>query len=85
MSEPPIPGLDLGDAEVLVRRRLGGRVLDLRVTCREGRVVVQGVAVDYHTKQLAQHIVFEVLGRPPLTNEIRVCPRPAPGAEDDVD
>jgi hypothetical protein len=76
MSANPPPGLDLTEGEALLRQRLGFRVRDPRLFLRDGRVVLQGRAVNYHAKQLAQHIVFEALGRPALSNEIEVCPPP---------
>jgi hypothetical protein len=82
MSNQPGPNLSLA-AEALVRRRLGRRVREFRLTLREGRVVLQGRAVNYHAKQLAQHLVFEALGRPPLSNEIEVCPPDLPPPEED--
>jgi hypothetical protein len=78
------PGLDLSGAEALLRQRLGLRVQGPHLFLRDGRVVLQGRAVNYHAKQLAQHIVFEALGRPALRNEIEVCPPPPVPADDNV-
>jgi hypothetical protein len=83
MSNHPRPTLSLAEAEALVRQRLGRRVRDLCLSLREGRVVLQGRAVNYHAKQLAQHLAYEALGRPPLSNEIEVCPPALPPAEDE--
>jgi hypothetical protein len=78
------PGLDLSGAEALLRQRLGCRIQALQVFLCDGRVVLQGRAVNYHAKQLAQHIVFEALGRPALRNEIEVCPPPLMPSSDRV-
>jgi len=58
--------------EFLVRRRLSGRVRDLRVRLHAGGVVLQGSAATYHAKQLAQHAIMELSGLRILANDIAV-------------
>lgn len=58
--------------EAILRCRLAGRLRELSVLLREGRVVLRGQAVSYYTKQMAQHIVMEDLRLPILANEIEV-------------
>jgi hypothetical protein len=55
-----------------VRSQLSGRIDDLRVLARGGRLVLRGHAQSYHAKQLAQELVRKVTGFPPLANEITV-------------
>jgi len=58
--------------ELLVQRRLGSRVRDLRVLVRQDGVILQGRAGTYHAKQLAQHAAMEVTNLPILANDIEV-------------
>lgn len=58
--------------EVLIYRRLGSRVRDLRVVVRPNGIILQGRASTYHAKQLAQHAVMEVTGMTILANDIEV-------------
>jgi len=58
--------------ESLVRRRLTGRIRDLRVRVHAGGVVLQGRTATYHAKQLAQHAIMELCGLRILKNEIDV-------------
>ena len=58
----------------LVRRRLAGRVRDLRLVLRENGIVLQGRACSYYGKQLAQHEVLRVANAAQLVNEIEVSP-----------
>src|SRR6516162_4708393 len=48
-------------AEALLQQRLRGRLWELRVVGRPGGVILQGRALDYHTKQLGQHIAMREL------------------------
>ena len=59
--------------EMLVQRRIGSRVRDLRLEIRPGGVVLRGRTTTYHAKQLAQHAAMELGGLPVLANEIEVC------------
>jgi BON domain len=62
-----------------IKAQLRGRVRDLRLLVREGRVVLAGSAPSYYTKQLAQHFVLNSLDGIALVNEIevrRVVPAP---------
>lgn len=65
-------GDNLDEAEGCLRRRLGSRVLGLRVVVRDSRIVLRGRAVNYHAKQLAQHAAMELFRLPVLANEIEV-------------
>jgi len=77
MSEP-VDEHPLEQAEDLLRRRLHGRVWELRVLLREGGVILQGQALSYYVKQLSQHIAMEELRLTVVANEIEVrCFQPA--------
>lgn len=65
----PVPDEHL---EVLVQRRLGNRVRDLRVLVRPEGVVLKGRTATYHAKQLAQHAAMELGTLPILANDIEV-------------
>jgi hypothetical protein len=67
-----IPLNRLEQVQELLHQRLHGRARDLRVVVRETRVVLQGVATCYYTKQVAQQLVFDALGAIALVNEIEV-------------
>jgi hypothetical protein len=58
--------------EVLVQRRLGGRILDLRLIVQPQGVILQGRAATYHAKQLAQHAAMDLTRLPVLANDIEV-------------
>jgi hypothetical protein len=58
--------------ETHLRIRLGSRVRQLRVMCRNDGIVLCGSAGTYHAKQLAQHLVMEMTDVPILANEIEV-------------
>ena len=58
--------------ELLVQRRLGSRVRDLRVQIRQDGIILQGRAGTYHAKQLAQHAAMELTNLPILANDIEV-------------
>jgi hypothetical protein len=70
IAEPIMPQQE--QLELLVQRRLGGRVRDLRVVMRPGGVVLQGHTATYHAKQLAQHAAMELSGQCILANDIEV-------------
>jgi len=70
IAEPILP--DEEYLELLVQRRLGSRVRDLRIVMRPGGIILQGRASTYHAKQLAQHVAMET-GQPILANDIEVC------------
>lgn len=57
-----------------VRLRLGGQVRNLEVISRDGRIVLLGSACNYHSKQLAQHLVQKFLNVTALENQIQVEP-----------
>lgn len=59
--------------ELLLSRRLGSRIRNLRILLQPNGIILQGRAATYHAKQLAQHAVMEMVRRPILANEIEVC------------
>jgi len=66
----------------LLKCQLCGRVRDLRVVLREGQVALQGVAISYYAKLLAQHLALHALETIALVNEIEVryaAPETGPG------
>jgi hypothetical protein len=73
MISNSIPNLDAEQAEVMLRQQLGGKIRELHVVLRPEGVVLQGSAVSYYGKQLAQHFAHQLIGRPVLANEIAVC------------
>jgi len=66
------PSAPVEELESRVRRRLGSRIRDLRIVFREDGVILQGWALNYHAKQLAQHAAMELALAPILSNEIEV-------------
>jgi hypothetical protein len=58
--------------EAHVQCRLSGRVRDLHVVLRDQGLILQGHALTYYAKQLAQHAVMEASDLPILANEIEV-------------
>ncbi len=58
--------------ETHIQTRLGSRVCQLRVVCQNEGVVLHGRARTYHAKQLAQHLVMEMINLPILANQIEV-------------
>lgn len=67
----PAP-LSTEELEAHVQCRLSGRVRHLHVFRRERGLVLQGHALTYYAKQLAQHAVMEASDLPILANEIEV-------------
>lgn len=62
--------------EIILRRRLLGRVHDLHVVLIEQTLVLRGWAHTYYAKQLAQQAAAEFSGLRILVNEIEVRPYP---------
>jgi hypothetical protein len=60
------------ELEGLLRQHLRSKVREVRVVVRGGQVVVQGIAVSYYAKQLAQHHALRTLGKLPFVNELEV-------------
>lgn len=56
-----------------VLRLLGGRLRDFRLLIHQNGVILQGIAVSYHAKQLAQHAIMRASPIPIVANEIEVC------------
>jgi hypothetical protein len=65
----------LADAESMetqMQRRLGSRVRDLRIIVRQNGMILQGRALSFYAKQLAQHAAMELAALPILANNIQV-------------
>jgi hypothetical protein len=62
----------LEQAAAYLQHRLRGRVCGIRVLLREGGVILQGRALNYHAKQLGQHIAMNELRLAVVANEIEV-------------
>jgi hypothetical protein len=62
----------LADLQGLLQGQLWGRVRNLRVVLREGQVALQGTALSYYAKLLAQHLALHALETAALVNEIEV-------------
>jgi hypothetical protein len=63
---------DVERLELLVQRRLGNRIRDLRVSLRPDGVALSGRSTTYHAKQLAQHAAMELSDLPVVANDIEV-------------
>ena len=76
MNEQPEPDTltraTLEEIQADMQRRLNGRVRELRLSLRDGGLVLEGFAPTYYGKQLAQHVVMESLDVPIRANEIEV-------------
>jgi hypothetical protein len=72
MSEDTSPVANGEQVEAAVRKRLGGRVRELRVVVQGGAVILRGQAFTYYAKQLAQHMIMEEIKLPIRANEIEV-------------
>jgi osmotically-inducible protein OsmY len=72
MNGDTTPKLTAEDAETILRQQLSGRILGLRVSIHEDRVILQGAAASYFVKQLAQHSAMKLFGLIRLVNEIEV-------------
>ncbi len=73
LSPEFVPDAPVAHLESLVQRRLGSRVLGLRLVVRDDGVILQGRASTYHAKQLAQHAAMEMAGMRILANNIEVA------------
>ena len=70
------PGLLAAEElESHVQCRLSGRIRDLHVFQRDRGLVLQGHALTYYAKQLAQHAVVGATSLPIRANEIEVTAR----------
>jgi hypothetical protein len=69
-SEPTLSPVE--EVERQMQRRLGSRVRDLRVIVREDGMILQGRALSFYAKQLAQHAAMELAEIPILANNIQV-------------
>jgi hypothetical protein len=63
----------LAELEARVRQRLGGRLLEFRLSIRCERLVLGGRTRSYHAKQLVQQAVMDLTLAPIEANEIEVC------------
>jgi hypothetical protein len=83
MSDNVTPTLSAEQAEATLRQRLGGHIRELRVLIRAQVLVLQGVAVSYYGKQMAQHLAHKLLGLPIVANEIEVRSVAVPTQDED--
>jgi hypothetical protein len=60
------------ELEEQVRKRLGGRIRDLRLTIRDAGLVLGGHTRSHHAKQVAQHALMDVTLTPVMANETKV-------------
>ncbi len=67
-----IPSGTIEEVEAGIRRRVGGRVSDLRVVVRGDGLALQGRSRSHHVRQLAQQAAMELTELPIVANEIRV-------------
>jgi hypothetical protein len=72
MSVNNPPKMSPEEAETLIKQRIGGRVIGLRVLFHEAGIALQGMAYSYYDKQLAQHTAMRIFGLPIVANEIEV-------------
>ena len=70
IAEPVVASPEYLESQV--QQRLRSRVRNLRVIVRQDGIILQGRAMTYHAKQLAQHAAMEVVERPILANDIEV-------------
>ena len=61
------------DLETVVQARTGRRIRNLDIELEPERVILHGVALSYHVKQLAQQGVREILPDVLLENAIEVA------------
>lgn len=66
---------NLSELEAHVQYRVNRRVRNLRLTVRDGGLVVHGSTHTYYAKQLAQHAIMEAADLPLMANEIEVLHR----------
>jgi hypothetical protein len=76
---------DLEKLQEQLRQHLGSRLRELRLTLHQGHLLVQGRAVSYYVKQLAQHLLRRSLATTPLINHIDVQPLVHPPEPDDAE
>jgi hypothetical protein len=72
MHDHSAPPVLTEQVEALVKQKLRGRVWNIRLVVEDGCVVLQGHACSYYAKQLAQHVVMEVVQLPIRANQIEV-------------
>jgi hypothetical protein len=80
MSDTITPA-GLEELQGLLQSKFRGQVREVRVVLRDGLVVLQGIAISYYAKQLAQHLALRTLHKAALRNEIdvrRAAPQPEP-------
>jgi hypothetical protein len=82
-TEELVPRVDIQELDRLkaeLQASLLGRIHDLRLVPRDQGVVLEGRAVSYYAKQLAQHEVIKVAHLPIHANDIRVLSEGPHGA-----
>ena len=60
------------ELEHRILERIGGRVRNLRIVRRDGRLILEGSSGSFHAKQLAAHAALEMAPEDELVNAITV-------------
>jgi osmotically-inducible protein OsmY len=63
---------DVDRVKAAIRDRIGSRVSEVRVTVREGELILLGRCRTHHAKQLAQQAALKFADWPVLANDIQV-------------
>jgi hypothetical protein len=68
------PGLrdEIDNITGSVRRQLNSKVRDFRVLLQDNGVILQGYAVTFYAKPLAQHAMMQAIRLPIVANDIEV-------------
>ena len=72
MSRNSAPAVSTEQVEALLIQKLRGRVWNIRLHVEDGCVILLGQARTYYAKQLAQHLVMEIVQLPIRANHIQV-------------
>jgi hypothetical protein len=70
LAEPALTSVEVVERQM--QRRLGSRVRDLRLIVRQDGMILQGRALSFYAKQLAQHAAMELAALPIVANNIQV-------------
>ncbi len=71
-KDRPISVGSIDSLEIHIHSRLSGQIRNFRLVLRDGGLVLQGHALTYHAKQLAQHAVTKASTLPIVANDIEV-------------
>jgi osmotically-inducible protein OsmY len=72
MSGNSAPTVSTEQVEALLIQKLRGRVWNIRLLVEDGCVTLLGEARTYYAKQMAQHVVMEIVRLPIRANQIQV-------------